>query len=101
MGFFNNLTVSDLDVSFVKEYLRIDSSYIEDDDLLSLCIESSKNYIKNYLKTQDLDYFNFETDVIIACLSLTQHFYISKITNSDAFIDKTLVKSLLDKYIQY
>ena len=101
MGFFNNLTISDLDVNFVKEYLRIDSTYVEDDELLTICIKSSESYIKNYLKIDTLDDLEQETDIIIACLSLTQHFYISKITNSDSPIDKSLVKSLRDKYIYY
>lgn len=42
---FQNTKFSDIDLDFVKQYLRIESDFIEDDTELTLIIETAKAFV--------------------------------------------------------
>lgn len=71
----NIFKLSQLDLDFVKDYLKID--YEDDDKELGLYIQASLSYIKNNtrLSWEEIDE---KPDLIIIALQLISHFYENK-----------------------
>ena len=71
----NIFKLSQLDLDFVKDYLKID--YEDDDKELGLYIQASITYIKNNtrLSGEEIDE---KPDLIIIALQLISHFYENK-----------------------
>jgi len=65
--------ITDLDLDFVKNYLRIDHD--EDDNLLSLMIVSAKNFIQSYLNIKFSEMEEIPDEFTIAALALIAHWY--------------------------
>lgn len=64
------MKVSDVTLEMVKNYLRVDGD--EDDVLIMALMDASKNYIKSYLGTEDLDQWD---DITIAFMCLVADMY--------------------------
>lgn len=64
------MKVSEITLEHVKNYLRVDTD--EDDILLTALMDASKNYIKSYLGTDELDKYD---DITIAYLCLIADMY--------------------------
>ena len=64
------MKVSDVTLEMVKNYLRVDGD--EDDVLIMALMDASKNYIKSYLGTEDLDQWD---DLTIAFMCLVADMY--------------------------
>lgn len=67
-----------VDLPFVKEYLRIEEDYTDEDVFLKTCLISGKSYIINYLGYSE----NVPWEATIALLTLISHWYNTRsITN--------------------
>lgn len=67
-----------VDLPFIKEYLRIEEDYTDEDVFLRTCLAAGKSYIKNYLG----DIEEIPTEATIALLALISHWYnLRSITN--------------------
>lgn len=88
--------LSQLDLDFVKEYLKVDFS--DDDKELELYIQASISYIKNNTKlsVEELDEI---PDLTVVALQLIAHFYDNKsiIIKQGSNIDK-MFSSILSQY---
>ena len=88
--------LSQLDLDFVKEYLKVDFS--DDDKELELYVQASISYIKNNTKlsVEELDEI---PDLTVVALQLIAHFYDNKsiIIKQGSNIDKMFI-SILSQY---
>ena len=88
--------LSQLDLDFVKEYLKVDFS--DDDKELELYIQASISYIKNNTKlsVEELDEI---PDLTVVAIQLIAHFYDNKsiIIKQGSNIDK-MFSSILSQY---
>ena len=66
------MKLSEIDVPFVKEYLRQDGD--EDDKLIGAILEGAKDYIVKYTG-QSLEQLEESEDLVIAVLVLCAEFY--------------------------
>ncbi len=66
------MKLSEIDVPFVKEYLRQDG--VEDDKLIGAILEGAKDYIIKYTG-QSLEQLEESQDLAIAVLVLVAEFY--------------------------
>ncbi|MDK0692469.1 head-tail connector protein [Clostridium perfringens] len=62
----------EINLEYLKQYLRIDDN--ESDDLLLLILSSAKAYVKS-VTGQDENYLDFKEDISIAILSLCCDLY--------------------------
>lgn len=69
----NNIKITEIDLIFVKNYLKID--YEDDDQLLNLMIISAKSYIQSYLNKKFEEFEEIPSEFSIACLALVSHWY--------------------------
>lgn len=97
---FNKIKVSDIDVPFVKEYLRID--WDEDDIELNLELEAAKSFLLDHTNKslEELDNIQFAT---ICLLKLTSDFYHNKLAtnNGKNYVADTTMKMLMTKIRGY
>lgn len=97
---FNNYKVSDIDVPFVKEFLRID--WDEDDIELNLELEAARAFLLDHTdKTpEELDKIKFAT---ICLLKLTSDFYHNKLAtnNGKNYVPDSTMKMLMGKIRSY
>lgn len=90
------LKLSQLDLEFVKDYLKID--YNDDDKELELYIQASFSYIKNNTR-MSLEELDEKPDLIVIALQLISHFYENKVVSvkQGTNIDK-MFTSILSLY---
>lgn len=98
----SNVTFSSLDLSFCKSYMRIEEDFTEDDSLISLYLQSAKQYIIDYteLTPEELDEYSV---VCIVILKMVSDFHLNKTTYSNKLntgIDP-LVTEMLSKIRNY
>lgn len=90
------IKLSQLDLAFVKDFLKID--YDDDDKELELYIRASYSYIQNNtrLSTEELDE---KADLLVVALQLISHFYDNKSikVSQGSNIDK-MFTSILRQY---
>ena len=94
----SNYHLSQLNVQIIKDYLKIDKSYIEDDMLLDTILKVSLEYILRYLgvEIEDIDFISVELN--IACIYLVSYCYVHKSThNNSKDVEATLI-AILSKY---
>jgi uncharacterized phage protein (predicted DNA packaging) len=68
--------ITELDLLFVKEYLKVD--FTDDDTLISTLLVAAKSYIETLLGYKLTSFENFEDipdELTIACLMLVAHWY--------------------------
>lgn len=88
--------LSQLNLQFVKEYLKID--FDDDDKELELYIQASISYIKNNTKL-DIEELDAMPDLTVVALQLIAHFYDNKSirVTQNSNIDK-MFTAILSQY---
>lgn len=89
------INLDDINLIFLKQYLRIDEDFNDDDIELQLYLQTAKEYL---IKYTNLSYekLNESYGAVICCLMLVAHFYENKsITTTQQHLDKVF-KSLMD-----
>jgi len=76
------MTITELDISTVKNYLRIDHDL--DDKLLVLMIESAKNYVQSFINRLYDDFEEVPTEFVIAALNLIAQWYENRTIQSES-----------------
>ena len=92
------MKLSEIDVSFVKEYLRQDGD--EDDKLIEAILEGAKDYIVKYTG-QSLEQLEESEDLTIAVLVLCAEFYDNRTISVNERINlrmNMMLESLLGRY---
>lgn len=69
----NNVKITEIDLDFLKNYLKID--FEDDDILLFTMLMASKSYIQSYLNRDFDDFEVVPLEFTIACLALVAHWY--------------------------
>ena len=92
----NNYKVSDIDVDFIKQFLRID--WDEDDIELNLLLEAAKGFLLDHTEktAEELDEIKFAT---ICVLKLTSDFYHNKLAtnNGKNYVPDSTMEMLMTK----
>lgn len=92
------MKLSEIDVPFVKEYLRQDGD--EDDKLIGAILEGAKDYIVKYTG-QGLEQLEQSEDLTIAVLVLVAEFYDNRTISVNDRINlkvNMMLESLIGKY---
>lgn len=69
---------SEVDLDFVKEYLRIEQDWTEDDTELELFINAGKSYIYE-ISCKDDDYLDTQDFAVVVLMMLINDWYTNKI----------------------
>jgi len=75
------MTITELDLITIKNYLRIDGP--EDDILIELMLTSAKSFIENYLNQKFVEMVEVPSEFTIACLALISHWYEKRAVSND------------------
>jgi len=92
------MKLSEIDVPFVKEYLRQDGD--EDDKLIGAILEGAKDYIVKYTG-QSLEQLERSEDLTIAILVLVGEFYDNRTISVNERINlriNSMLESLIGRY---
>ena len=92
------MKLSEIDVPFVKEYLRQDSD--EDDKLIGAILEGAKDYIVKYTG-QSIEQLEESEDLVIAVLVLCAEFYDNRTINVNDRLNlriNSILESLIGRY---
>ena len=92
------MKLSEIDVPFVKEYLRQDGD--EDDKLIGAILEGAKDYIVKYTG-QSLEELEESEDLVIAVLVLCAEFYDNRTISVNDRINlriNVMLESLIGRY---
>lgn len=92
------MKLSEIDVPFVKEYLRQDGD--EDDKLIGAILEGAKDYIVKYTG-QSLEQLEESEDLTIAVLVLCAEFYDNRTISVNDRINlrvNMMLESLMGRY---
>lgn len=92
------MKLSEIDVPFVKEYLRQDGD--EDDKLIGVILEGAKDYIVKYTG-QSLEQLEESEDLTIAILVLCAEFYDNRTISVNERINlrvNMMLESLIGRY---
>ena len=92
------MKLSEIDVPFVKEYLRQDGD--EDDKLIGAILEGAKDYIVKYTG-QSLEKLEESEDLTIAVLVLVAEFYDNRTISVNDRINlkvNMMLESLIGRY---
>lgn len=74
----------DIDLTFVKIYLRIDFEDDDNDTLLKTMLSAAKSFAKTYLRFSDEEWNEAPSEITIAVLAITEHWYKNRgILNED------------------
>lgn len=74
----------DVDVYFLKTYLRIDFEDEDNDEMIGMMLRAAKSFAKSYLRFSDEEWNNAPSEITIAILSITEHWYKNRgILNED------------------
>lgn len=66
--------ISEIDLKKIKQYLRIEPSFTEDDEMLTMIYHAAKEYIKSYSNMTDIEIDKYEP-FTVACMMLIADFY--------------------------
>jgi len=92
------MKLSEIDVPFVKEYLRQDGD--EDDRLIGAILEGAKDYIVKYTG-QSLEQLEESEDLTIAVLVLVAEFYDNRTISVNERVNlkiNMMLESLIGRY---
>lgn len=92
------MKLSEIDVPFVKEYLRQDGD--EDDKLIEAILEGAKDYIVKYTG-KSLEQLEESKDLTIAVLVLCAEFYDNRTISVNERINlriNSMLESLMGRY---
>ena len=91
----NDKKIKDMTLEFVKNYLRIEEDFIEDDAEITLYMSASAAYLMKKWKMNN-EAFNNSTILVIPFLMLISEFYSTKSVNIQA---NSKVNPILDRFI--
>lgn len=91
------ITPDNLPLAFVKQYLRIDEDFTDDDLEISLAIVSAQHYVRNYVRVADGEFM--DVGLLPIVLSVVAYFYENKspLMKSTEKID-AMFSSILNLY---
>jgi len=92
------MKISEIDIPFVKEYLRQDGD--EDDKLIGAILEGAKDYIAKYTG-QSLGQLDDSEDLTIAILVLCAEFYDNRTISVNEQINlriNSMLENLIGRY---
>ena len=92
------MKLSEMDVSFVKEYLRQDGD--EDDKLIGAILAGAKDYIVKYTG-QSIEQLEESEDLVIAVLVLCAEFYDNRTISVNDRLNlrvNMMLESLIGRY---
>lgn len=94
----SNYHLSQLNVQIIKEYLKIEKSYTDDDVLLGNILKVSLEYILRYLDVEliDIDFVSMELN--IACIYLVSYCYVHRSTHINSKDVEATLMAILSKY---
>lgn len=95
----SGVKVTDLDLPFVKDYLRVD--FTEDDTLISTLILAAQSFIQSYLNQKFTDFVPVPDEFTIAALAIIAHWYEKRGIQGDKNTTSELAyifSGLLDQY---
>jgi len=91
------MVISTVTITDIKNYLRVDSDFIEDDSLITSILASTKSFIKAYTGLDDVGLDSYE-DITIALFVLCSEMY----SNRQFIVQNTnlnpIVASILDMH---
>lgn len=77
MSALTSVKITELDLDFVKNYLKVD--YTDDDNLISALIVAAKSYVDTMLGFKVTEKWPFRDDIpeelTVACLMIIAHWY--------------------------
>ncbi|MFB5197878.1 head-tail connector protein [Neobacillus sp. KR4-4] len=82
------MKVTEIDLAYVKDYLRID--FEDDDNMISTMLVASKSFIQSYLNRKFTDFEEIPEEFTIAALALVAHWYEKRGIQSDKDTAKEL-----------
>lgn len=85
---FTEVKANEIDLQFVKNYLRVD--FDEDDNLINTMIFAAKSYVQNYLNKRFEDFDELPTEFTVATLSIISHWYENRIIQSEKTANEEL-----------
>lgn len=71
----NDINPQDIDTTMVKEYMRIDFDDPDNDRMIEIMLNAAKAFTQSYLGWRFSDYDNIPSEINIAILSITEHWY--------------------------
>ena len=92
------MKITEIDLSFVKHYLRVDHE--EDDQLIQLMLTASKGFIQSYLNQKFEDFEIVPDELTIPALALISHWYEQRQITTDRSAHEVLYtfSGILDMY---
>lgn len=70
-----SISIMDIDLYIVKNYLRIDFDDMDNDKMLSILLTSGKSFIQNYLNWKFSEMEEIPLEISIALLAIVEHWY--------------------------
>lgn len=82
------IKVTDIDLAFTKNYLRVD--HTDDDQLIELIIVAAKSFIQTYLNKKFTEFEELPDELTIPCLALASHWYERREIQTDKSANEVL-----------
>lgn len=88
------MKVSEIDVEYLADYLKIDDPDDDEERFIQTCLDAAKSYVRGQTGLDDKRIDTYE-DITIAVLVLVQDMY----DNRKMYVDKTNVNKVVDTII--
>lgn len=84
-----DLTPQEVDLTVVKNYLRIDFDDPDNDKMLNIILTSAKSFVQTYLNWKFTDVSEIPAEITIALLAIVEHWYKNRgVTSEDATVNE-------------
>lgn len=84
-----DLTPQEVDLTVVKNYLRIDFDDPDNDKMLNIILTSAKSFVQTYLNWKFTDVPEIPAEITIALLAIVEHWYKNRgVTSEDATVNE-------------
>ena len=78
-----------VDLTVVKNYLRIDFDDPDNDRMLNIILTSAKSFVQTYLNWKFTDVSEIPAEITIALLAIVEHWYKNRgVTSEDATVNE-------------
>lgn len=79
------INIDQIDTKFLKEYMRIDFDDEDNDKMITMLLSAAKSFAQTYLRWNDEEFKNSPTEINIAILAISEHWYKNRgVLNEDA-----------------
>ena len=89
------ISISEIDLNFIKHYLRIEEEFIDDDNEITMFWNVAEQYLKSVCDLTEEEYLNADT-LVPALLLLISEMYLER---SAVISSNTKANPLIDRYI--